>query len=109
MASHISALPLMWTWVGTAPLLLLGGLAVVQADEPTDLRQVVPDILAKEDRDAARRMIDQDIRRRTDEVNARNRTYWSRIQTRDQWEKYRDERIARLRDSLGEFPAPGKL
>jgi dienelactone hydrolase len=109
MASHISALPLTWTWVGTAHLLLLGGLAVVQADEPTDLRQVVPDILAKEDRDAARRMIDQDIRRRTDEVNARNRTHWSLIQTRDQWEKYRDERIARLRDSLGEFPAPGKL
>jgi hypothetical protein len=26
--------------------------------------------------------------------------------TREQWETYRDERIERLRRSLGEFPAP---
>src|SRR6185295_13612042 len=30
------------------------------------------------------------------------------IKTRDQWEKYRDERIDRLRQSLGEWPNPGK-
>ena len=46
-------------------------------------------------------MIERDINRRSAAVNARNRDQWSRITTREQWEKYRDERIAALRRSLG--------
>jgi dienelactone hydrolase len=51
-------------------------------------------------------MIDRDIERRSAEVNARNRAEWSKIETRQQWEKYRDERTERLRRSLGDFPPP---
>jgi cephalosporin-C deacetylase-like acetyl esterase len=79
------------------------------ADEPTDLSKVAPEVLSKEQHSQAAGMIDRDIRRRTDEVNARNREEWYRIKTRQQWEKYRDERIERLRRSLGEYPPAGKL
>ena len=43
---------------------------------------------------------------RSAEVNARSRDAWANIKTREQWEKYRDERVGRLRRSLGEYPAP---
>src|SRR5262249_39604736 len=74
-----------------------------------DLSKVAPEVLSKEQRTAAAGMIDRDIQRRTDEVNARNRQEWARIKSREQWEKYRDERIERLRRSLGEYPPAGKL
>lgn len=51
-------------------------------------------------------MVERDIRRRTSAVNARNRVGWSAIQTRDQWEQFRAERIEKLRRSLGTFPTP---
>jgi cephalosporin-C deacetylase-like acetyl esterase len=53
-------------------------------------------------------MIERDIRRRSDEVNRRNRETWNRIDSRAQWEKFCDERIEKLRRSLGEYPQPGK-
>src|SRR5262245_20605387 len=86
--------------------LLLAGLA--GADEATGLGKLAPEVIDKEQRKAAAGMIDRDIRRRTTLVNARNREAWGKIETRQQWEKYRDERIERLRASLGEYPAPGK-
>src|SRR5262249_6058378 len=72
------------------------------ADEPADLGKITTDVLSKEQRKEAAGMIDRDIARRSAEVNTRNREEWGKIQTRDQWEKYRDERIERLRRSLGE-------
>jgi cephalosporin-C deacetylase-like acetyl esterase len=86
---------------------LLAGLALpAAADEAADLGKVEPNVLSKEQRRDAAGMIDRDINRRTTEANARNREEWSKIKTREQWEKYRDERIARLRRSLGDFPPP---
>jgi cephalosporin-C deacetylase-like acetyl esterase len=67
---------------------------------------VVPEVLSKEARSEAAGMIARDVRRRTAEANARNRAAWRRIDTREAWERYRDERIEKLRRSLGEFPAP---
>jgi dienelactone hydrolase len=73
-----------------------------------DLGKLVPDVLSKEQQQAARGMIDRDIRQRTADFNAHHREEWYRVKTREQWEKYRDERIERLRRSLGEWPQPGK-
>lgn len=86
-------------------LCLLTG-PVVAAD--VDLSKVAPEVLSKDERAEAVRMIERDIRRRSDQVNERNRTTWNTITTREQWEKFRAERIAKLRRSLGDFPAPGK-
>lgn len=71
-----------------------------------DQDRLAADVLSKEQRPLARSMIERDIRARTTEVNARDRDAWSRIKTREDWEKFRDERIERLRRSLGPFPAP---
>jgi len=79
-----------------------------RADEAADLGKVVPEVLSKEQRAEAAKMLERDIRRRTAEVNARNREEWNKIKTRAQWEKYRDERIACLRRSLGDFPPPAR-
>jgi dienelactone hydrolase len=78
------------------------------AQEPVNLDKVVPDVLSKEQRTEARGMIDRYIQQRTTEFNVRHREEWYKIKTREQWEKYRDERIERLRQSLGEWPQPGK-
>lgn len=76
------------------------------ADDAGTLSQLRADVLTKEERTEAAGMIDRDIERRTAEVNARHRAAWSTIATREQWEKYRDERIEMLRRSLGDFPSP---
>ncbi len=100
LATHLSRVSLAISLAAFASLL--------NAQE-ADLSKVAPDVLSKEQRAEARGMIDRDIKRRTDEFNVRHREEWYKIKTREHWEKYRDERIARLRQSMGVFPQPGKL
>jgi cephalosporin-C deacetylase-like acetyl esterase len=76
------------------------------AEEVPALSTVAPEVLGEAQRKEAAEMIGRDIRRRTAEVNARNLAAWRKIATREEWEKYRDERLARLRHSLGEYPLP---
>jgi dienelactone hydrolase len=95
-----------FVWLMSLGLLLPGLAPFTRAEDAPDLRKVVPEVLGTEQRRAAAGMIGRHIRRRTTEVNARNREAWYRIKTRAQWEQYRDERIERLRRSLGEFPPP---
>ena len=78
------------------------------AQESKGLSQVAPDILGKEERAEARNMIDRDYQRRVKEFNVQHRDTWYQVKTREQWEKYKGERIERLRQSLGEWPAPPK-
>src|SRR5262249_26251015 len=78
------------------------------AEDQGDFSKVAPEVLSKEGRAEARGMIDRDVDRRTREFNAQHRETWYKVKTREQWEKYRDERIDRLRQSLGEWPRPGK-
>ena len=73
------------------------------------LAKVAPEVLSKEQRVAAAGAIARDVRRRTGAANARNRAAWAKIETRQQWEAYRDVRLEALRRSLGEEPPTGKL
>ncbi len=86
--------------------MLLAHLPPATAEEAADFSKVDQNVLSKEQRADAAGMIDRDIRRRTTEANARDRAEWARITTPAQWEKYRDERLASLRRSLGDFPPP---
>lgn len=101
---------LLWH-LGIAPLgLFLTSLLAAVADDPAELSKLDPDVLTKEQRQQAVNMIERDIERRSKEVNARNRAEWGKIKTKEQWEKFRDERIDKLRKSLGKYPAlPAKL
>jgi dienelactone hydrolase len=56
------------------------------------------------------RMLADDVRARIRAANVRENKAWGEVKTREEWEKYRDARIAALRDSLGRFPpAPTDL
>jgi len=79
--------------------------ALTAANVSVELDKLSPDVLTAEQRAAAAGMIERDIARRVAEVNVRNPQQWSQITSREQWEKYRDERIAALRRSLGDYPA----
>src|SRR5438045_3718761 len=103
MPNERHALRRRYAWVLSLGMVLTGCARLAAADEATDLRKVAPEVLGKEQRGEAAWMIARDIRRRTAEVNAHNREEWYKIKTRQQWEKYRDERIERLRRSLGEY------
>src|SRR6266496_3253628 len=109
MTNERHALGRRHAWVLSLGTMLTGFARLAAADEAADLSKVAPEVLGKEQRGEAAGMIARDIRRRTAEVNARNRAEWYKIKTRQQWEKYRDERIERLRRSLGEYPPAGKL
>src|SRR5262245_3007344 len=95
---HIGALALAALMLALTPL--------TAADDAADLSKLSPEVLSKEQRKDAVNMIERDIVRRTAEVNTRNREEWAKIKTREQWEKFRDERIEKLRRSLGEYPSP---
>ena len=45
-----------------------------------------------------------DARRRMQDANLRESVVFGAVKTKEQWEKYRDERIAKLKASLGTFP-----
>lgn len=53
-----------------------------------------------------RRMLSTDIRARRQAINQWDVSRWRKIRTREQWEELRDERIAKLKKSLGQFPEP---
>src|SRR6516225_6661149 len=93
-------------WILGISLVLTGLTPIGAADDAADLSKLVPDVLTKEQRKEAVGMIERDIVRRSTAVNARNREEWSKIKTREQWEKFRDQRVEALRRSLGEYPAP---
>jgi dienelactone hydrolase len=48
------------------------------------------------------------LRQLRDEVNKRDVAAWRAIKTKADWERFRDERIARLKASLGKFPEAPK-
>ena len=90
--------------VSLAGILCAIGCLPILAQDSRDPSQMVPDVLSKEQRRDARGMIDRYLQRRTTEFNVSHRQAWYKIKTREQWEKFRDERIARLRQSLGHSP-----
>jgi dienelactone hydrolase len=64
-----------------------------------------PVLSAGDERTAAAAMLARDVRTRRDAANRRETQAWRGIATRDDWVRYRDERLRALRESLGEFPA----
>lgn len=51
-----------------------------------------------------RRMVDRDVQRRLQDVTLAERRAWEKVETREDWESFRDKRMEALRNSLGEFP-----
>lgn len=55
---------------------------------------------------APRTMLADDLRRRLREANRRDLEAWKQVDSRGDWEQFRDERMTALRRSLGRHPSP---
>jgi len=53
-------------------------------------------------------MLSRDVRARIRDANIRDYEEWNKITTKAEWEKFRDQRIAAMKKSLGKFPEPPK-
>jgi dienelactone hydrolase len=84
-------------------------------DEPpsglaAQLRKLDATILATsaERANALSQMLRQDARTRLRAASVRENEAWRKVQTRDDWEAFRDGRLRALRASLGNLPPPPK-
>ena len=62
------------------------------------------DVLNDEGRKAFRNQIWNTLQTQTQRANQRDREDWAKITNRSEWERFRDERLRRLRAALGGFP-----
>lgn len=83
----------------------------IHADEPkkddlaANLKELADKPILPKDFDAAN-MMSRDVRERIRAANLKDLEEWRKIESKEQWEKFRDVRIAALKKSLGEFPEP---
>jgi dienelactone hydrolase len=88
---------------------LLAACPAVAAD-PSPYAAVNPAVFPPDDPRAKDlpRMVALDQKRRLQEAGVREAKAFAAVQTREQWEAFRDARIKALRESLGTLPAPPK-
>ncbi len=84
--------------------LLVACAAVVSV--AADFKDVDPNVFPKDDPRAKElpRMMWNDAKKRMQEANLRESKAFAEVTTKEQWERYRDTRIQKLKESLGTFP-----
>lgn len=100
-------------WVLLATAAGFGAAArVARADPPASdlaaqLRTIDPAVVppGTDAAKSAARIVPDDLRARFRAAAVRENEAWAKVQTRADWEAFRDARIAALRDSLGPVPA----
>src|SRR6059036_864835 len=75
----------------------------------TSLAQFDATVLPTQERQAAARMLEQDMQRRLRESNERSSAEWKNITSRAEWERLRKAKLAALRNSLGQPATPVPL
>ena len=68
------------------------------------LRDLDVTVLSNDERQEVAGMISRDIERRRLLAIQRENMAWSKVKSRDDWERFRDQRLGALRESLGHFP-----
>src|SRR5438128_9275570 len=76
-----------------------GDPASVLTDLPTWLKQFDATVVSPEERQAAARMIEEDVQHRLRESNERSSAEWKSITSRAEWEQFRSAKLAALRNS----------
>jgi dienelactone hydrolase len=97
------------------PVMALGLVAIgtLAADDKTEefasrLRELNAQVIASEPPwGALAQMLAKDARTRIQAANRRESAAWHLLRSKQDWERYRDERVGKLRDSIGKLPAPG--
>jgi len=72
-----------------------------QARAALRLRELDPHVLPEAQRDAARSMIPDDLKRRLRAANQRSTAQWRGIQGREDWERFRDDKLRLLVKAVG--------
>lgn len=65
------------------------------------LTHIEANVFDEQERKAARAMVPDGLARRLAAANQRSSTEWRSIENRDQWERFRDEKLTRLRKAIG--------
>lgn len=73
-------------------------------DLASTLRDLDVTVLSNDARQELAGMISRDIERRRLLAIQRENMAWSKVKCRDDWERFRDQRLNALRESLGQFP-----
>jgi len=97
--------PLIFLWCGWN--------VCAAADKPTDatdktaraLTELSADVFSDAERMQFRQQAWETLQARGRLANQRDLAAWPQLKTRAQWERFRDERLRRLRTALGGFPA----
>ena len=94
--------------------LLVGVFAVLSsaraAGEPAisdiaeSLKEINPQVAPEAEREAVRTMLGRSLREQIAAANRKSSEEWNTIKTRADWERFRNEKIAALRKSLGTLP-----
>lgn len=71
-----------------------------------ELRQLDPNVWSRFERNArqVRSMVRRHQRLRAEKAIRAERRDWRKVETREDWERFRDERLSALRKVIGEFP-----
>jgi len=74
------------------------------SDLASALRDLDVTVLSNDERQELAGMISRDIERRRLLAIQRENMAWSKVKSRDDWERFRDQRLNALRESVGQFP-----
>jgi cephalosporin-C deacetylase-like acetyl esterase len=87
---------------------LLLAISCLSLADASDLASVLRDldvtVLSNDERQELAGMISRDIERRRLLAIQRENMAWSKVKSRDDWERFRDQRLNALRESVGQFP-----
>ena len=80
--------------------------AALTASVAADFKDVDPNVFPKDDPRTKElpKMMWADAKQRMQEANLRESKAFAAVTTKEQWEKYRDARIQKLKESLGTLP-----
>lgn len=94
-------------FVAVVPLLIVT--EAYAAELPALLRDLDATVLTDAERETYDRMVSRDIERRRLLAIQRENIAWSGVDTHEDWERFRDQRIDAMRESLGQFPPVPKV
>lgn len=92
------------------PLCLALITQVVASDQGAEkiavqLQGISPHVALPEDREQLRTMLGRSLREQLASANRASSADWARIQSREDWERFRQEKLAALRKAIGPLPA----
>lgn len=77
----------------------------LEASKLAEQLRVLPSVvLPEEEHESAADMIPGDLERRLRAANRRSSAEWQAIKTRDDWQRFRDEKLRLLREAIGPLP-----